>query len=157
MQVTHGAVVQFNYTLTDDEGNVLDSNEACDPLAYLHGYDNIVPGLEHALEGTSPGYKSEVVVEPGEAYGEVNEEAIFAVARDQFPEDAPVEPGMQFVGETASGDAYFVVTDVNDTEVTVDANHPLAGKRLHFDVEVVDVRAASNEELQLGHPQSGEE
>jgi FKBP-type peptidyl-prolyl cis-trans isomerase SlyD len=157
MQVTQGSVVSFNYKLTDDEGNVLDSNEACDPLTYLHGYDNIIPGLERALDGVDTGYKSEVVVEPADAYGEVSEEAIFEVGKDQFPEGVPVEPGMQFVGETESGDAYFVVTEVNESGAVVDANHPLAGKTLHFDVEIVDVRPASAEELELGHPQAGEE
>jgi FKBP-type peptidyl-prolyl cis-trans isomerase SlyD len=157
MQVTHGSVVSFNYTLTDDEGNILDSNEACEPLTYLHGYDNIIPGLESGLEGVATGHKSEVVVEAANAYGEVDEEAIFEIARDQFPEGVPLEPGMQFVGETADGEAPFVVTAVNDTGVMVDANHPLAGKRLHFDVEIVEVRAASDEELQLGYPQPSEE
>jgi FKBP-type peptidyl-prolyl cis-trans isomerase SlyD len=157
MQVTRGAVVQFNYTLTDDDGNILDSNADCDPLAYLHGYDNIIPGLERGLEGSSAGYKSQVVVEATDGYGEADEEAIFEVARDQFPEGVPIEPGMQFVGETPSGDTPLKVVAVNENEVVVDANHPLAGKRLHFDVEVVDVRPASDEELQLGYPQSSEE
>lgn len=156
MQVTRGAVVSFNYTLSDDEGNILDSNENCDPLTYLHGYDNIIPGLEGALEGTAAGYVSQVVVEPADAYGEVDEEAIFEVARDEFPEGVPVEPGMQFVGETPSGDAPFKVVAVNETGVMVDANHPLAGRRLHFDVEIVEVRPASNDELQLGYPQSSQ-
>ncbi len=157
MQVTRGAVVQFNYTLTDDDGNILDSNTDCDPLAYLHGYDNIIPGLERGLEGTAVGHKSQVVVEATDAYGEADEEAVFQVARDQFPEGVPIEPGMQFVGETPSGDTPLTVVAVNENEVVVDANHPLAGKRLHFDVEVVDVRPASDEELQLGYPQSSEE
>lgn len=157
MQVTRGSVVSFNYTLTDDEGTILDSSESCDPLAYLHGYDNIIPGLEGALEGAAAGHKSQVVVEAADAYGEVDEEAIFEVARDQFPEGVPVEPGMQFLGETPSGDAPFKVVAVNETGVVVDANHPLAGKRLHFDVEIVDVRPASDEELESGYPQSDEE
>lgn len=157
MQVTHGSVVSFNYTLTDDEGSILDSNESCAPLTYLHGYGNIIPGLESALDGVATGYKSEVVVEAADAYGEVDDEAVFEIARDQFPEGVPVEPGMQFVGETDSGDAPFVVVAVSEGQVTVDANHPLAGKRLHFEVEVVDVRPASEDELQFGHPSTSEE
>jgi len=153
MQATRGTVVSLNYTLTDDEGTVIDSSEDCGPLTYLHGYENIILGLENALEGVAAGHRSEVVVEAAEAYGEVDEEAIFEVPKDQFPQDMPVAPGMTFAGETPSGDVPLVVVEVNDSGVVVDANHPLAGKRLHFDVEVVDVRAASDEELQLGYPQ----
>jgi FKBP-type peptidyl-prolyl cis-trans isomerase SlyD len=157
MQVTRGSVVSFNYTLTDDDGNILDSSENCDPLVYLHGYENIIPGLEDALEGTETGHKSQVVVDAGDAYGEVDQGAIFEVPRDQFPEDMPLEPGMQFMAETPSGDVALRVVGANETDVTVDGNHPLAGMRLHFDVEIIDVRAASEEELEQGYPQSGEE
>lgn len=153
MQATRGAVVSLTYSLTDDEGNVIDSSEDCAPLTYLHGYENIIPGLESALEGVAAGYKSEVVVEAADAYGEVDEEAIFQVRRDEFPPDMPVAPGMSFAGETESGDVPLLVVEVNDDEVVVNANHPLAGKRLHFDVEVVEVRPASDEELRLGYPQ----
>jgi FKBP-type peptidyl-prolyl cis-trans isomerase SlyD len=153
MQATRGAVVSLSYTLTDDEGTVIDSSDDCAPLIYLHGYENIIAGLENALEGVTAGYKSQVVVEAADAYGEVDEEAIFEVPREQFPEDMPVVPGMTVAGETPSGDVPLVVVEVNDTGVVVDANHPLAGMRLHFDVEVVDVRPASNEELRLGFPQ----
>jgi FKBP-type peptidyl-prolyl cis-trans isomerase SlyD len=153
MQATRGAVVRLSYTLTDDEGTVIDSSEGCAPLVYLHGYENIIAGLENALEGVTAGYKSQVVVEAADAYGEVDQEAIFEVPREQFPEDMPVVPGMTVAGETPSGDVPLVVVEVNETGVVVDANHPLAGMRLHFDVEVVDVRAASNEELRLGFPQ----
>jgi FKBP-type peptidyl-prolyl cis-trans isomerase SlyD len=153
MQATRGAVVSLNYTLTDDEGTVIDSSEDCAPLTYLHGYENIIPGLENALEGVTTGYKSEVVVQAAEAYGEIDKDAFFQVSRDQFPKDMPIAPGMTFAGETEEGDVPLLVVEVNDSAVLVDANHPLAGKRLHFDVEVVDVRAASNEELRLGYPQ----
>jgi FKBP-type peptidyl-prolyl cis-trans isomerase SlyD len=153
MQATRGAVVSLSYTLTDDEGTVIDSSEGCAPLVYLHGYENIIAGLENALEGVTAGYKSQVVVEAADAYGEVDEEAIFEVPREQFPQDMPVVLGMTVAGETPSGDVPLVVVEVSDTGVMVDANHPLAGMRLHFDVEVVDVRAASNEELRLGFPQ----
>jgi FKBP-type peptidyl-prolyl cis-trans isomerase SlyD len=153
MQATRGAVVSLNYTLTDDEGTVIDSSEDCAPLTYLHGYENIIPGLENALEGVTTGYKSEVVVQAAEAYGEIDKDAFFQVSREQFPKDMPIAPGMTFAGETEEGDVPLLVVEVNDSAVLVDANHPLAGKRLHFDVEVVDVRAASNEELRLGYPQ----
>lgn len=154
MQATRGAVVSLNYTLTDDGGTVIDSSEGGVPLRYLHGYDNIIPGLEDALEGAEPGHKSKVIVEPADAYGEVDGEAIFEVERDKFPEEMDIQPGMQFTGETPSGDVPFTVVEVKDDAVVVDANHPLAGERLHFDIEVLDVRPASSEELAAGCPQS---
>jgi FKBP-type peptidyl-prolyl cis-trans isomerase SlyD len=153
MQATRGAVVSFNYTLTDDTGAVIDSSEGGAPLQYLHGYDNIIPGLESALEGVECGHKSTVIVEPADGYGEVDEEAVFEVGRDKFPDGMEIFPGMQFAGETPNGDVPLTVVEVRDDSVVVDANHPLAGERLHFDVEVVDIRPASNEELELGYPQ----
>ena len=153
MKATHGAVVSVNYTLSDDEGNILDTNEDAEPLAYLHGFDNIIPGLERALEGVDQGFKSAIVVEAADAYGEVDPEAVFRVSRSDFPDEMIVPEGMQVVGETPSGPVSLVVLEVAEDEVVVDANHPLAGKRLHFDLEVVTVRAASDAELQAGHPQ----
>lgn len=153
MQATRGAVVSLNYTLTDDNGAVIDSSEDGAPLQYLHGYDNIIPGLERALEGADVGHKSVVVVEAADGYGEVDTEAIFEVERDKFPEGVDVFPGMQFAGETPNGDVPLTVMEVTEGAVIVDANHPLAGQTLHFDVEVVDVRPASNEELAAGYPQ----
>jgi FKBP-type peptidyl-prolyl cis-trans isomerase SlyD len=152
MQATRGAVVSFNYTLTDDKGTVIDSSEGGAPLQYLHGYDNIIPGLESAIEGAEAGFKSTVVVEAADAYGEVDEDAIFEVGLDKFPEGMEIAPGMQFMGETPNGDVPFTVKEVKDDSVVVDANHPLAGERLHFDIEVVDVRAASDAELAAGCP-----
>jgi len=153
MQATRGAVVSFNYTLTDDDGNTIDTNEGHAPLSYLHGYDNIIPGLESALEGAEVGFSQNVTVEPAEAYGEVDQEAIFEVSRDKFPPEMELAPGMQFAGETPSGDVPLTVVEVRDDAVVVDANHPLAGTRLHFDVEVVDIREATDDELQAGHPE----
>jgi FKBP-type peptidyl-prolyl cis-trans isomerase SlyD len=153
MQATRGAVVSFNYTLKDDEGHVIDTNEDGKPLEYLHGYDNIIPGLEKALDGEEPGFRKEVVVEPEEAYGTVDPEDIFEIPRSDFPEDMKPEKGMQVLAETESGEVPLIVVDVKEDKVVVDANHPLAGKRLHFEVEVVDVRPASNAELAEGAPQ----
>jgi FKBP-type peptidyl-prolyl cis-trans isomerase SlyD len=153
MQATRGAVVSFNYTLTDDCGAVIDSSEGGAPLQYLHGYDNIIPGLENALEGVECGHKSTVIVEPADGYGEVDDEAIFEVGRDKFPDGMEISPGMQFAGETPNGDVPLTVVEVRDDSVVVDANHPLAGERLHFDVEVVEIRPASDEELESGYPQ----
>jgi FKBP-type peptidyl-prolyl cis-trans isomerase SlyD len=152
MQATRGAVVSFNYTLTNDEGLVIDkSDEGC-PLTYLHGYENIIAGLESALEGAEPGDKKDVTVEPAEGYGVSDEEAVFQIEKSSFPEGEEVKVGMTFAGETPNGDIPLRVVDVTDDMVTVDANHPLAGVRLHFAVEIVGVREASEDELAAGYP-----
>lgn len=153
MKATRGTVVSLGYTLKDDEGTILDTNEECEPLTYLHGFDNIIPGLERGLEGAGVGFKDAIVVEPLDAYGEVDPEAIFSVSRSDFPEEMIVTEGMQVVGDTPNGPVSLVVVEVADDEVVVDANHPLAGMRLHFDVEVLDLRAATDAELNAGHPQ----
>ena len=152
MQVTSGAVVSINYTLTDDEGVIIDSNAGRPALVYLHGHDNIIPGLEKGLEGASLGDRLKVDVQPADAYGEFDQDAVFEVPRDEFPEEMPIEEGMQFCAETPSGEMAITVTEVKEDTVVVDANHPLAGITLHFDIEVLDVRHGSEEELQLGQP-----
>jgi FKBP-type peptidyl-prolyl cis-trans isomerase SlyD len=152
MQVTSGAVVSIFYTLTDDDGIIVDSNVGRSPLVYLHGYENLIPGLERELEGMSPGDKARVRVLPADAYGEFDQEAVFEVSRDEFPDELPVEVGMQFCAETPGGEMTITVAEVKEASVIVDANHPLAGKTLHFDVEVVDTREGSEDELRLGQP-----
>ena len=151
MKATRGAVVAMNYTLTDDEGELIDSSE--EPLEYLHGYDNIIPGLEKGLEGAEPGQRRSVVVEPAEAYGETDPDAIITVSSDTVPEGVELTPGQMVVGDTPSGPVQLTVVEVTDDGIVVDGNHPLAGKRLHFEVEVVDVRIATDEELAEGCPQ----
>lgn len=149
MEAIRGAVVTLNYTLTDDEGELLD-NEAS-TIEYLHGYGNIIPGLEEALEGAEPGHKDTVVIEAVDAYGEVDPDAILSLSSDAVPPGVELEPGMNVIGDTPSGPVQLKVVEVNDGSVVVDANHPLAGKRLHFDIEVTGVRAASEQELEQGH------
>lgn len=149
MEAGHGTVVSLKYVLKDDEGALLDSSEEL--FEYLHGHGNIVPGLEKALEGVEPGEQKSVVVEPAEAYGEPDPAAIVTLPMDSFPEGMELEPGMNLMGETPQGPIALKVNEVNEDSVVVDANHPLAGKRLHFDVEIVDVREASEEELAQGH------
>jgi FKBP-type peptidyl-prolyl cis-trans isomerase SlyD len=156
MKASHGSVVTFNYTLKDDEGKVLDSSE--DPVSYLHGYGEIIPGLEQALEGAEPGDHEEAVVEPPEAYGEHDPNAILTIPTENIPSEVHLEPGMNVVGETENGVVRLTVQEVRDDEVVVDANHPLAGKTLHFDVEVIDVHKASDQELaQAGYSGDGQE
>jgi FKBP-type peptidyl-prolyl cis-trans isomerase SlyD len=152
MSIEEGKVVLMHYTLKNDDGEELDSSDGQEPLGYLHGANNIVPGLEKELEGKSKGDSVSVTVPPEEGYGQRDEKGVQQVGRDQFPEDAPLEPGMQFVAQNADGSQFpFWVTAVKEDEVQIDMNHPLAGETLHFDVEIVNVRDASDEEKQHGH------
>jgi FKBP-type peptidyl-prolyl cis-trans isomerase SlyD len=148
MEATRGAVVTLNYTLVDDEGELLDSAEST--IEYLHGYCNIIPGLEEALEGAEPGHQRSVVIEAADAYGEVDPDVILTISSDTIPDGVELEPGMDVIGDTPSGPIQLTVLEVNENNIVVDANHPLAGKRLHFEVEVVTVRAASEQELAQG-------
>ena len=152
MTVTVDAVVSINYTLTDDEGHMIDSNEGRPPLVYLHGHDNIIPGLEKGLEGAVVGDKRKVDVLPADGYGDMDPDRVFELPKAEFPDEMPLEEGMQFSAETAAGEMSITITEVRDDTVVVDANHPLAGVTLHFDVEVLDVRQGSEEELRLGQP-----
>lgn len=158
MQIARHTVASIDYTLTDDDGQVLDTSEGREPLTYLHGAGNIIPGLETALEGQNPGDTVAVTVEPAEAYGDRNEELIQQVPMAAFEGVDKVEPGMRFQATDDSGQGRVVtVTGVEDDQVTVDANHPLAGQQLNFEVSVVDVREATDEEIDHGHAHSGEE
>lgn len=149
--IANNHVVEFNYTLKDDEGNILDQSQG-EPLAYLHGHQNIIPGLESQLLGKKVGDKFTASVEPADAYGEFDDAAVQEVPRENFQGVDNIEPGMQFQSQTEDGHMMLVtVRDVQDDMVIVDANHPLAGKKLHFDVEVTGIREASPEELQHGH------
>lgn len=139
MKISSGAIVSIHYTLTGDNGEVLDTSEGQDPLQYQQGSGNIIPGLEKALEGRSSGDNVQVTVEPEEAYGQRNEDMIQTVSRETFANVDKVEPGMQFRVETERGPMIVQVTEVQDESVVLDFNHPLAGERLHFDVNVMDV------------------
>jgi FKBP-type peptidyl-prolyl cis-trans isomerase SlyD len=151
MKATAGMVVTMHYTLTDDRGEVLDSSRGSEPLAYLHGASNIIPGLERALEGTAAGHKANVTVAPAEGYGEKNPEAVFEAPREHFPPDLELKPGVRVSADGPNGPISFLVVSVNDQTATLDGNHPLAGQTLHFDVEIVNVRAATEEEKEHGH------
>lgn len=152
MQIAENKVATIHYTLTDNDGQTLDSSSGGDPLAYLHGAGNIIPGLEKALEGKVEGDTVSVTVEPGEGYGERNEDLVQSVPRAAFEGVDNVEAGMQFEAQSPDGNVVRVtVTEVGDDQVTVDANHPLAGQTLNFDVEVAEVREASEEEKGHGH------
>lgn len=151
MKIAHEKVVSIHYTLTNQEGTVLDSSSGSEPLAYLHGFGNIIPGLENALEGKETGEKLSVTVEPEQGYGARDEQLVQAVPRSAFKGVEELAPGMQFQAQGPQGTRLVVVTQVAQDIVTVDANHPLAGQILHFEVEVSEVRAATAEEIEHGH------
>jgi len=151
MQLTKDRVATINYTLADGQGNILDQSTD-GSFSYLHGANNIIAGLEDALEGKEAGDTTSVAIEPAEAYGERNLENVQQVPRDLFPDDVEIRVGMQFNAQASSGRPVTVtVTAIEGDEITVDGNHPLAGVTLHFEVELVDVREASPEELNNGH------
>ncbi|WP_433754489.1 FKBP-type peptidyl-prolyl cis-trans isomerase [Nocardia sp. CA-135398] len=153
MSIAADKVVSIEYTLTADDGEVLDTSVGDAPLVYLHGADNIVPGLEQALVGKDTGDEVVVVVEPEDGYGEYLAELVNTVDRDMFEGADELEAGMEFHTESPDGESQIVtVRRVDGDEVTIDANHPLAGQRLHFTVKIVDVRNATDEELAHGHP-----
>src|ERR1044071_1834848 len=151
MQIASDAVVSIHYTLTNDAGETLDSSAGGDPLAYLHGKGNLIPGLENALLGKQAGDKVQVKVAPAEGYGEHDKELIQNVPRRSFKGVNKVQVGMQFQVQSPQGVRTVTVTRVAGDMVTVDGNHPLAGQNLNFDVEITEVRAATEEELAHGH------
>lgn len=151
MKAANGRVVSLHYVLTDDHGLLLDSSREREPFAYLHGYGNIIRGLETALEGSEAGFSSAIRVPPADGYGDYNPEAVFEVPRGQFPPEEDIQVGMQVQGEGAHGILNFTVVEVSDRGVVLDANHPMAGKNLNFQVEVLEVRAATEQELSHGH------
>lgn len=151
MQISKHKAVALDYTLTDDSGEILDSSKAEDPLSYLHGTGNLIPGLESALEGKKAGDEVKTTVAPDQAYGKRSDEMIQSVPKDQFEKSDKLEVGMRFHSASAQGDTLVTVTEISDDEITIDGNHPLAGLTLHFDVKIIDVRDATKEEIDHGH------
>lgn len=151
MQIGENTVVTIHYTLTNSAGETLDSSAGQEPLAYLHGASNIIPGLENALVGKQVGDKLDVTVAPEEAYGEQREELIQKVPHDNFQGVDNIEEGMQFMAQAPWGEQPVTVIKVEEDGVTLDGNHPLAGQSLTFAVEIMSVRTATDEELSHGH------
>jgi FKBP-type peptidyl-prolyl cis-trans isomerase SlyD len=151
MQITKDKVASIDYTLTDDQGTVLDTSSGRDPLAYIHGTGNLIPGLEKELEGKTTGENLKVTIAPEDAYGPKIDDLTQVVPRDRFEDIDKLEVGMQFQTATEAGPQIVTVTNVNDDDITIDGNHPLAGMTLNFEVSVVEVREASQEELDHGH------
>jgi len=151
MQIATNRVVLIHYTLTNDAGETLDSSSGRDPLAYLHGKGNLIPGLEAELLGRTAGEKLNVRIAPENGYGEVDPALVQDVPRTAFQNIDDIQIGMRFQTQSARGPQVVVVTALTDDAVRVDANHPLAGQHLNFAVEITEVREASAEELAHGH------
>jgi len=149
--VKKDAVVSLSYSLTNADGQQLDKSSPDKPFAYLHGSKQIVPGLENALEGMIIGDKKEITVSPAEGYGEFVPGLKMDIERSNFPKDVDIQTGMQFSADVNGDNRIFTVTGLENEKVQVDGNHPLAGQTLHFDVEVVEIRDATKEELEHGH------
>lgn len=149
--MSQARVVSIHYTLTDDAGTVLDSSRDGEPLSYLEGASNIIPGLEKELLSSKPGEKKVVKVAAKDAYGEKRDDMVVKVPRAQFPADVKLKEGDRFRSGPDHHAPIFTVVSVIGDEITLDGNHPLAGKALSFDVEVTAVRAASDEEVAHGH------
>ena len=151
MIAAENTVVLMDYTVKDDEGNLIDTSSGQEPLAFILGMGNIIPGLEKAFVGKQKGDAFLVRVNPAEGYGERDESLVEVVPRAQFGGIKDLRVGMQLQAQTEDDLMVVTVVRITDSEVTVDANHPLAGKILNFDVKVVEVRSATKEELSHGH------
>lgn len=155
MIVSKNMVVTIDYTLTGEDGAVLDSSKGQEPLAYIHGSGNVIDGLEAALEGKKASDHVSVTVAPADGYGTRDESFVFPIPRAQFAGVDDLAVGMQFALRGEDMERVATVVGLSDSEVTVDANHPLAGMTLHFEVDVVGVREATAEELSHGHAHDG--
>jgi len=158
MQISHHKVVSAQYTLSNDAGEVIDSSEAGDPLVYLHGEENIIPGLESALTGKAVGDKLKVSLDAVDAYGEYDNELVETVSAGIFEGVDKIEVGMEFETELPDEEEveFVRVTAVDGDNVTIDGNHPFAGMRLHFDITIEAIREATEEEIEHGHVHGGE-
>jgi len=152
IKVGKDKVVLMHYTLKNDAGDVIDSSDGGDPLPFLQGHGNIIPGLESALEGSKVGDKLDVSIKPDDAYGERMKDAIQEIPKSALKGIDEVKVGMQLQSQDQDGNPFLVtVTKIEDDKITVDANHPLAGQTLHFSVSIESVRKAEAEELSHGH------
>ena len=150
MQITQNKVVTLDYILKDDAGDLIDESDGGN-FSYLHGANNIIKGLEQALEGKQAGDNLQLTIEPDDAYGEINPEAIAVVGPDMFPPEMELEVGMRFNAESDNGQPMeIMITAIDEDGIVIDSNHPLAGETLHFDVLIVNVREATREELKNG-------
>ena len=151
MKISEKKAVIMHYTLKNDNGEVLDSSEGSDPLSYVHGHGQVISGLENALTGKKKGDKLDVSIDPKDAYGIRDEKLVQVAPLSGFKGTDEIKVGNQYQIETPEGVVVATVTNLENEEVTLDMNHPLSGETLHFNVEIVDVRDASEEELNPVH------
>lgn len=151
MQIAQNKVAIITYTLTNDDGDLLDQAKKEQPFAFIQGVGNIIPGLENALEGKTASDDIKVTITPEQAYGERDDALTQVVSKDMFEGIDKIELDMQFHAQTSQGMSVVVVTNIDGDQVTIDGNHPLAGETLCFDVTVLEVRDATEEELEHGH------
>jgi FKBP-type peptidyl-prolyl cis-trans isomerase SlyD len=152
MGIESNKVVTINFTLQDSEGNVIESTENIEPFSYISGNNQILPKLEDAVNQMLIGAKKDVLINAADGYGEYDEAAVQQVNRKEFPEDIKLEEGMRLIANSPEGKQMpFIINKIEENEITVDFNHPLAGKNLRFNVELLDVRDATPEELSHGH------
>ena len=151
MQVADNMAVSIHYTLTNDDGEILDSSIGDQPLVYLHGTGNIISGLEDALYGKTVADKFKVRIAAKDAYGEKNDEMVQVIPRDMFEGIDELEVGMQFHADVSSDSGQVTIINIDGDDITIDGNHSLAGMPLTFDVEVVEIRPATKEEAEHGH------
>ncbi|MBZ4202514.1 MAG: peptidylprolyl isomerase [Methylovulum sp.] len=151
MQVADNIAVTIHFTLTDDDGEIIDSSIGEEPMTYLHGSGQVITGLEKALLGKTVGEKFTIRIEPEEAYGVFSEDRIEVIPRDMFDEGDVIEVGMQFEADVAENPAIITIVAVEGDNVTIDSNHPLADVALTFEVEIIGLRPATEEELEHGH------
>ncbi|GGI69091.1 peptidylprolyl isomerase [Shewanella gelidii] len=156
MKITQNSAVSIHYRLSDDQGQQIENSFDGEPLLYLHGSENLIPGLEAELEGKEEGDKFDVTVAAENAYGPSHEGLIQEVPLEAFGDAEDLVPGMRFIAETEMGQRPVQITEIRDDVVVVDGNHPLAGKELSFSVEVVSVREATEEEVAHGHLHASE-
>lgn len=151
MQVENDNVVSIHYTLKNDQGDTVDSSEDLVPLVYLHGHGNIIAGLESELAGKGVGDQFKVTLSPEKAYGGHNPSLVQTLARSALQEVDEILVGKRFQIETDEGPIVVTITEVAGDQITLDGNHPLAGETLHFEIDVVEIREATQEELTHGH------
>ncbi len=152
MAIGANKVVTVNYKLSDDEGNLIQKTSVDEPFVYLSGNNQILPKLEQEIDSMIIGGKKNIGLNSSEAYGDYDNKAVQDVKRQEFPDGTNLEKGMEFMANTPDGKPVpFVIKEINEDNITIDFNHPLAGKNLNFDVELIDVRDATREEMEHGH------
>lgn len=151
MKIAKDCVVSIHYTLTGDDGEIMDSSDGQDPLTFLQGHGNLIPGLEKALEGKTKGEALKVTIAPEDGYGPYRDELVQEIPKSNFDPGQPLAVGDQFQVETEVGPLVVTVTEIKGDNVSIDGNHPMAGKTLNFDVKIEEVKEATEEELAHGH------